>query len=1254
MNGSRGMKLLKWTGVVLGSVVLVVVLLLAWVLFTQSGATFALERAAGSMQGKLSYEKATGTLSSPLRLQGVRFVDPISGVDASVASVEVKVSLGRLFAGRVQIDDVTISGVDLQLTTVAPKPVEPSDPLTLEPPIDIVIDRLRIDDARISQDGKPVFAAESFQTGVAWTHDGIVIHELALRSPDGTVDVDGTLTTASGYGGKGKATFSWKVGESIYAGELNADSDGKKGNIAFALSQPIAATVNGTIVQNENLPWTLQLDAPQFNADALIPDSGLKTLSASLQGSGDLKRGTITGVVAVDGRRIQIDPLRYALADDVLTIDALSLKSPDVAGTINASGTVQLKAEPVSGELVLEWSDLLLPEDLAGQALASHGKISAGGNADAFHADAAVSIGPPGNLSDVVVKLSGTPKQILLDTLALKQANGGLDASGTVTLQPQVGWDIKANASKLDPGAFAADWKGAIDFDLATSGSIGDNGPTATIKLDRLGGTLRQRPLSGKADLTIKPEFIVDGTLEVRSGQSSVGIVGRGGKQTDANIKLAIGDLGDWMPDASGQLNGNFHVLGKWPALDVDGRAEGSALRAGDARVAALDLVAVINNVAAPSGKLDLKAAGVSSGSASYETINLSASGSQSSHQLTLDARGTPANLALELDGSSKGGRWNGSLKRLMLEARDVPTFNLASPAQLAWDGKKFSASEACLVGDKTRLCVAGDGAADGSIDARYQLEQLPLALITRLAASDAPIRATGSIGGSGKVQRTAKGALSGNANINSASGRIDWIGADAAEPREMLSYTQFAINAELGTQSTTATIKASLDHDGNIDGRLSVHGPLEATSGLSGQLRMKLNSLEFIELFTSEVANVKGRVEAEYSIAGTLGQPALNGALHLREFASEIPIAGLTLSNGDISVRALDAQKFVVEGSIQSGQGTLTFGGEGGLASDAPMKVTIKGTDVTAANIPAAKVVVSPDLVIERNAAGLLVTGSVEIPRADVDLEKLPGGGPAGNPRSPDVVIVDEETSQGATALPITARVSLKLGDKVKLVGLGFNGNVSGQLAVTDIPGRPTVGTGTLNVGGTYKAYGQDLKIERGRILFAGTPVDNPGVDVRAIREIRGQDITVGLNVRGTAQIPVLTVFSDPVMEQSEALSYLLTGKPLSSLNSGEGDMLGSAARALGTAGGDLLAKNIGSKLGVDDIGVGDNETLGGAAFTVGKYLSPKLYLSYGVGIFDPGEVVTLRYIFTPRWNFETENSTKGSRAGFNYRYEH
>jgi len=147
--------------------------------------------------------------------------------------------------------------------------------------------------------------------------------------------------------------------------------------------------------------------------------------------------------------------------------------------------------------------------------------------------------------------------------------------------------------------------------------------------------------------------------------------------------------------------------------------------------------------------------------------------------------------------------------------------------------------------------------------------------------------------------------------------------------------------------------------------------------------------------------------------------------------------------------------------------------------------------------------------------------------------------------------------------------------------------------------------------------------------------------------------DVKTGLQVRGTAQVPVLTVFSEPSMEQSDALSYLVAGKPLSQLKSGEGDAVGSAARALGTAGGDLLAKSIGTKMGVDDVGVADSSAVGGAALTAGKYLSPRLYLSYGVGLFTPGQVVTLRYRLTRLFNVEMQNGTLSSRAGINYRIE-
>ncbi|WP_426287081.1 translocation/assembly module TamB domain-containing protein [Luteibacter sp. E-22] len=68
----------------------------------------------------------------------------------------------------------------------------------------------------------------------------------------------------------------------------------------------------------------------------------------------------------------------------------------------------------------------------------------------------------------------------------------------------------------------------------------------------------------------------------------------------------------------------------------------------------------------------------------------------------------------------------------------------------------------------------------------------------------------------------------------------------------------------------------------------------------------------------------------------------------------------------------------------------------------------------------------------------------------------------------------------------------------------------------------------------------------------------------------------------------------------------------------------------------------------------VSSKRWLGGTpALAVGKYLSPRRYLIYGVGLFDPGQVITLRYLFSRKWNFEAQNAADFSRASFNYRFE-
>ena len=1249
-------RLLTWIGLAFVALVLILALLLVWLLRTESGTHFAIARAIASTDGKLAIEKSNGTLGGPLTLEGVRWRDATSGVDMKIGRVRVDLAPFELFAQRVHVTSLDIGTLEVALTTVSPAPAQPAAQFSLTAPIDVIIDRLALNKADITQDGAPVVAFDSLDLGGMWTRGGAVVKTLALRAPDGQVDLHGTISSLAGYPGDGVATFRWKVADIDYAGTLNATGDGKQAHLELALSEPTPAAVTATLIQSHDFPWTAKVSVPRFDPRRVQKDSSLTALALNLEGSGDRQRGSLSGEVGINDHRVMLESLRYALAGALLKIEALTLKSPEAPGTLNANGEVHFDAKPLSASFAVDWNGVELPADLVGQPLATHGRVDASGSAQQFHAKGALAIGPPGKLSDLVLDLDGTPDALTLNQLVLKQSRGGLDAHGTLTLKPAFGWKLSAIARQFDPGAFAAAWPGALDFNLASAGTLTDNGPDATITLDALGGTLRKRPLSGRANLQIKPGYVFDGTLGVVSGNSRVDIAGRGGTQTDATIKLAIASLGDWLPDAGGRLDGEFRVQGKWPSLAVTGHAHGAGIDYASTHVGTLELATDIANIQSPQGSVNLEAAQIVRGSLAFDTLDLKASGSRQAHEIDLSARGSPLGFKLAVSGGAKdGGRWNGLLRTLDVAIRNAPPLALEQAAPLGWDGRQFSASEVCLAGNGPELCVAGAASADGALAARYRIGHLPLALIAQLASPDTPFKVDGVVAGNGDIRRAANGALNGSATIASDTGSIAY--TDHAQP-PLIAYSGLALEARLSPQSTHATVHATLDHGGSLDGEVTASGVPGTAQGLSGHLDLALDNLAFVELLTAEVANTKGRLAANYTIAGTTTAPQISGALTLKDFATEVPSAGLKLHDGDISVRATDATHFTLEGTLKSGDGSLTLAGTGGIGANAPLDATIKGENFLAADIPAARVVISPALTIERSAKNISVGGSIEIPKADVDLARLPGGGV--NKRSADIVVVDADQPAAGQPLPVVVAVTIKLGDDVKLAGLGLDGRIAGQLDVDQRPGRVATGVGTLNVSGTYKAYGQDLRIQSGRLLFAGTALDNPGLDIRAARAISagspdfgGDTVTAGLQIRGTALVPLLTVFSNPTMEQSESLSYLITGKPLSGLNSGEGDMLGSAARALGSAGGDLLAKGIGARTGLET-GVSDNSALGGAAFTVGKYLSPKLYLSYGVGLFTPGEVVSLKYLFNKRWNFEAQNATTGNRAGINYRWEH
>ena len=307
--------------------------------------------------------------------------------------------------------------------------------------------------------------------------------------------------------------------------------------------------------------------------------------------------------------------------------------------------------------------------------------------------------------------------------------------------------------------------------------------------------------------------------------------------------------------------------------------------------------------------------------------------------------------------------------------------------------------------------------------------------------------------------------------------------------------------------------------------------------------------------------------------------------------------------------------------------------------------------------DIPAANVTLTPDLKLTGNPKGYLLKGEVTIPRADINLQKLPKD--KSRNVSPDVVVMrngkEVEGERAAAALPVEAVVTVKLGEDITITGYGLESTVAGSWKCEKTPGVPTTGSGQLTVAGRYKAYGQDLTIKDGRLLFAGTPLNNPRLAIVAMRRI-SDNLETGLRISGSAQSP--HDHRDVGSGSGRGGCLVVPGDRPSVERCGQRQQRLAGPAGLGHALAGRRGRRAGrqanrSRLGLDETTVEENELIGGSALTIGEYLSPRLYLSYGVGLFEPGEVIALRYRLSDDMGVRMQRGTEETRAGVEYRIE-
>lgn len=1249
---SAGHSVGRWLLLALGVLLASIVAGVAFLVGTNTGAKWAFARARAALEDPLSAQSIEGSIAGALTLTGLHFGNDTSPLEIKAGRIALNLAFADLLRWRVHLQSTAIERFELAMRPRPQEEPQHSKPFSLQPPIDVVLDDFILAQAVIRQDGEPLADIERLEFSASWTGAGLAIGRLDLKAKQGTATLHGDLRYEQVYAGRVQGEFQWRTQESTIAGSLQASTSGAELHSTVKLARPTTATLALTLVQNEQLPWSFELQVPTFDPSELSSGSSFTAMSAGLQGKGTRLGGSVRGQIMLNGEPLELRALEVALHDQRIEVDLEALVA-NSAGAVRAAGELQLTQTPWQADFDVRWNELHLPAAWAGQQLDTHGELAFAGNPEKFTVAGDVSLGPPDRTADLKLDVAGSTAKIQVRQLAVKQQAGDLSVTGELQLQPAMAWDLQAEATSFNPGDFLPAWQGDLSFNLASHGSVVQAGPQGELHLRKLQGKLRDRPLSGSADLTLTPAPVLAGHLELRSGESRVQFRGEQGDTWDAQARIQIASLNDWMPDASGSVSGGFGITGQWPELKIDGKAAAKDIDTSAMQLESASLNTRLENPQALSGAAELEFSGAAMDGFAFESGSLQLDGNLQQHAVKLQATGDPVSVDLALRGertaTGADQRMSENIERLTLELRDAGSFALREPATLTVEGSALTLSPACLVNAEAQLCVSGETQPDGALNAEYSLAQLPLKLIQSVVPT-LPVKLSGLLEGKGKLHREASGQWFGSLTLQSSRGELAQPTEVEGQSNTLLRYQNFQVNTTLNGDDARATISAQLDDSGVLDGRLAIAGLSGTQPPLQGRISAEFPDIVVLALLTAQVADTHGRVRLQADLGGTLVKPEIHAQLHASELAAGIPALGLKLHDGVIDAQPRDDEHIGLAGRFQSGDGEISFDGVASYAGE--IELDIHGKQFLAADIPGARVVASPALKFILTAERMHLSGEVSIPSAKINVQKLPRSARA-QTGSPDVIVVDAKTQEEAEAekIPLYADIDVILGEDVDITGFGLQAELNGRLAVREAPGQATTGSGEIRVAGTYKAYGQDLTIRQGSILYGSTPLANPTLRIVAVREVN--DVTAGLRINGTAQSPELTVFANPTMDDANALSYLVAGRPLDSIGEGDGDALQSAARSLGTAAGGLLSKRLGSRLGIDTVGIEKNELLGGSAFTVGEYLSPRLYLSYGVGLFEPGDVITLRYRLSDEVSLRAERGPSESRAGIEYRVE-
>jgi len=458
---------------------------------------------------------------------------------------------------------------------------------------------------------------------------------------------------------------------------------------------------------------------------------------------------------------------------------------------------------------------------------------------------------------------------------------------------------------------------------------------------------------------------------------------------------------------------------------------------------------------------------------------------------------------------------------------------------------------------------------------------------------------------------------------------------------------TLTSIHATLAKQGTTI-----FSADGRIPLVISLAPFSIQTNPDNLEATIRAKDLRFSELPIPEINGIEwdALTDMNISLSGNVLVPDVNGNIWIRDghlaltrnrLTYESIAGSILLSNDSVTIEDL-----LIEGDHE---GRLKVGGtfflHQGHEFDADL--IIRGDNFYVPFQKAISARISPDLHLSGGLKTPRLTGQVTVNESRINLDRL------SHQQRSDIQVVESSDPGGDTQLmvasssekpgffdPLSADILVRVPKNAWLKGQDVNAEISGEITVTKQSGGPFLLTGPLNtLRGNYYFMGKNFQLTKGNLEFLGLKEINPDLNIEARTRIKSATIIVTLG--GTARDITVDLSSDPSMDESDIISYLIFGRPTDNLG---GDQAFSVEKTAMKYAGGLLAVELRDLLGgvefIDTFSIdpGSDEN-GFGTVTFGKYITPELFVSRSQSLSEnEASYQDISYELTPSIKLESQ----------------